>query len=89
MSEIHRTVIRLNMRNPVHKKAWDYLTGMDKGIFKSYSHVAAVAIAEYFDRYYQVKGPDDEQLAKRIAEMLQVAVKPAEENEIPWDFLGS
>lgn len=91
MSDIHRTIIRLNMKNPVQKKAWEYLSGMDKGVYKSYSSVIAVAIVEYFDRQYHGTVYDEDRLVRRIAEMLRVVPKPADEStesDIDWGFLG-
>ena len=91
MSDIHRTIIRLNMKNPVQKKAWEYLSGMDKGTYKSYSSVVAVAIVEYFDRQYHGAVYDEDRLIRRIAETLQTVPKPADEtteSDIDWGFLG-
>ena len=75
MSEIHRTVIRLNMKNPIHKKAWDYLTNMDRSVFASYTQVVSMAIVDYFDRYYKKKEDYEERLLRRIAEVLQESGK--------------
>lgn len=94
MSDIRCTELRFNMKIPIHKKAWDYLTGMDKGTYKSYSSVIAVAIVEYFDRQYHGTVYDEDRLIRRIAEMLQMMPKPAEEivesteADIDWGFLG-
>ncbi len=56
MSEnIKCTNLRFNTDNETHRKAWDYLQTMDKTIFKSYSCAVAVAVTEYFDRYYKLK----------------------------------
>lgn len=50
MNEIHSTNLRLNMRKESNRKAWEYLQAMDKGQFKSYSNVIALALVEFFER---------------------------------------
>ena len=50
MNEIHSTNLRLNMGKESHRKAWEYLQTMDKGQFKSYSNVIALALVEFFER---------------------------------------
>ena len=53
MSEnIRSTNLRFNLEKDTQKRAWQYLQTMDKQHFKSYSNVIAVALVEYFDRYY-------------------------------------
>ena len=50
MNEIHSTNLRLNMGKESHRRAWEYLQTMDKGQFKSYSNVIAMALVEFFER---------------------------------------
>ena len=50
MNEIHSTNLRLNMGKESHRKAWEYLQTMDKGQYKSYSNVIAMALVEFFER---------------------------------------
>ena len=50
MNEIHSTNLRLNMGKESHRKAWKYLQTMDKGQYKSYSNVIAMALVEFFER---------------------------------------
>ena len=50
MNEIHSTSLRLNMGKESHRKAWEYLQTMDKGQYKSYSNVIAMALVEFFER---------------------------------------
>lgn len=53
MSEnIRSTNLRFNLEKDTQKQAWQYLQTMDKQHFKSYSNVIAVALVEYFERYY-------------------------------------
>ena len=54
MSEnIRSKNLRFNMEKDTQKRAWQYLQNMDKQQFKSYSNVIAVALVDYFDRYYR------------------------------------
>ena len=50
MNEIHSTNLRLNMGKESHRRAWECLQTMDKGQYKSYSNVIAMALVEFFDR---------------------------------------
>ena len=50
MNEIHSTNLRLNMGKESHRRAWEYLQTMDKGQYKSYSNVIALALVEFFGR---------------------------------------
>lgn len=52
-SNIRNTNLRFNLNKGLQRKAWDYLQTMDKQEFKSYSHVIALALVDYFDRYYR------------------------------------
>ena len=54
MSEnIRSTNLRFNLEKDTQMRAWQYLQTMDKQHFKSYSNVIAVALVEYFERYYR------------------------------------
>ena len=54
MSEnIRSTNLRFNLEKDTQMRAWQYLQNMDKKHFKSYSNVIAVALVEYFERYYR------------------------------------
>ena len=55
--ELKKFVVRFNLSNPLHQKAWSFLQPMDRDKFKSNTNLVAVAIAEYFERYY--KNEDD------------------------------
>ena len=50
---IRSTNLRFNLEKDTQMRAWQYLQTMDKQHFKSYSNVIAVALVEYFDRYYR------------------------------------
>ena len=50
---IRSTNVRFNLEKDLQNKAWQYLQTMDKQKFKSYSHVIAISLVDYFDRYYR------------------------------------
>ncbi len=67
MSEnIRSTNLRFNLEKDMQMRAWQYLQTMDKQHFKSYSNVIALALVEYFDRYY--RSQDDPYLETRERE---------------------
>ena len=52
---IRTTNLRFNLEKELYRNAWEYLQTMDKQKFKSYNHVIALALVEYFNRYYQTQ----------------------------------
>ncbi len=70
MSRKRGTSIRFDLDDPIGMKAWEYLQTMNKKVFKSYSHAVAVALVEYFDRYYDEsdKPSEKQDLAKLVAD---------------------
>jgi len=52
---IRSTNLRFNLEKDTPRRAWEYLQRMDKMQFKSYSHAVAIALVEYFDRYYRTQ----------------------------------
>jgi hypothetical protein len=76
--------LRFNLNKPLDSKAFEYLQGMDKSQFKSYSHAAALALTEYFQRYY-IKSDDpyfetrerEEKFVQRIVAQIGTAVEKA------------
>ena len=54
-NNIRSTNLRFNLEKDLQRKAWDYLQTMDKQEFRSYSHVIALALVDYFDRYYRTQ----------------------------------
>ena len=51
MSNIKCTTLRFNLDKPLDRQAWDYLQGLNKDEFKSYSQAISVAVTEYFKNY--------------------------------------
>lgn len=82
-----RTVcLRFNMDKPLHKKAFEFLKSMDKSAFKSYTQAAALALTEYFERYF--KKCDDpyfetREREERFIEQIVAAVGSAVEKALP------
>ena len=54
-NNIRSTNLRFNLEKDLQRKAWEYLQAMDKQEFRSYSHVIALALVDYFDRYYRTQ----------------------------------
>ena len=52
---IRSTNVRFNLDKEIPAQAWQYLQTMDRQEFKSYSHVIALALVDYFDRYYRTQ----------------------------------
>ena len=86
MSNIRTVCLRFNLDKPLHKKAFEYLKSMDKSAFKSYTQAAALALTEYFERYY--KESDDPYLEtrereERFVEQIVTEVGSAVEKALP------
>lgn len=92
MSEnIRSTNLRFNLDKDVQNRAWQYLQTMDKQKFKSYSHVIAISLADYFDRYYRLQ--DDPYLETREREerfvaQIVSAVESAMDKALPVYLAG-
>ena len=92
MSEnIRSTNLRFNLEKDTQMRAWQYLQTMDKQHFKSYSNVIAVALVEYFDRYY--RSQDDPYLEtrereKRFVNQIVSSVESAMEKTLPMFLAG-
>ena len=50
MSGIFTTTLRLNLENKDDRRAWEYLRGMDRTRYKSYSSAIVTAINDHFSR---------------------------------------
>ena len=92
MSEnIRSTNLRFNLEKDTQLQAWQYLQTMDKQHFKSYSNVIAVALVEYFDRYY--RSQDDPYLEtrereERFVNQIISSVESAMEKTLPVFLAG-
>lgn len=88
---IRSTNLRFNLDKDMQNRAWQYLQTMDKQHFKSYSNVIAVALVDYFDRYYRRK--DDPYLEtrereERFVEQIVSSVESAMEKTLPVFLAG-
>ena len=86
MSNIKCTTLRFNIDKPLDREAWDYLQGMDKDKFKSYSQAVALAVTEYFKRYYRRKDDpyfETREREERFVEQIVTAVEAAVEKVLP------
>ena len=54
-NNIRNTNLRFNLDKEQQRKAWEYLQTMNRQNFKSYSQVIALALVDYFDRYYRTQ----------------------------------
>ena len=66
------TNIRLNLNRPADRQAWEYLQGMDRKKYKSYSRAVVAAVNDYFlrqerravDPYLETREKEDAFLQK-------------------------
>ena len=91
MSEnIRSTNLRFNLEKDTQKRAWQYLQNMDKQQFKSYSNVIAVALVDYFDRYYRSQDDpyfETREREERFVNQIISSVESAMEKTLPvwWE----
>ncbi len=52
--KIINTNVRFNLENDADRQAWEYLQGMDRKKYKSYSRAVVIALNEYFSRQEQL-----------------------------------
>ena len=92
MSEnIRSTNLRFNMETDTQQRAWQYLQTMDKQQFKSYSNVIAVALVEYFDRYYRSQDDpyfETREREERFVNQIISSVESAMERTLPVFLAG-
>lgn len=92
MSEnIRSTNLRFNLEKETQCRAWQYLQTMDKQHFKSYSNVIAVALVEFFDRYYRSQDDpyfETREREERFVNQIVSAVEHAMEKTLPVFLAG-
>ena len=92
MSEnIRSTNLRFNLEKDTQMRAWQYLQTMDKRQFKSYSNVIAVALVEYFDRYYRSQDDpyfETREREERFVNQIVSSVESAMEKTLPVFLAG-
>lgn len=92
MGEIKSVLIRLNLENPEHKQAYEYLRNKNRIEYKSNSDFIAKAVNAYCNKNHS----DIEQIIKRcFAEVMAdmtISTKEtpvfADSEDIAWDFIG-
>lgn len=88
---IRSTNLRFNLEKDTQRRAWEYLQMMDKTQFKSHSHAVAIALVDYFDRYYRTQ--DDpyfktREREERFVQQIVSAVQAAMEKAMPLFLAG-
>lgn len=88
---IRSTNLRFNLEKDTQKRAWQYLKTMDKQHFKSYSNVIAVALVEYFERYYRSQDDpyfETREREERFVNQIITCVESAMEKTLPVFLAG-
>lgn len=91
IENIRSTNLRFNLEKDTQKRAWQYLQTMDKQQFKSYSNVIAVALVEYFDRYYSSQDDpyfETREREERFVNQIISSVESAMERTLPVFLAG-
>lgn len=86
MSNIKCTTLRFNIDKPLDQQVWEYLRSMDKDEFKSYSRAVALAVTDYFKRYYKrIDDPyfETREREERFVEQIVAAVENGVEKALP------
>jgi len=88
---VHSTNLRFNTEKETQRRAWEYLQGMDKKQFKSYSQVIAVALVDYFERYYRLKDDpffETREREERFVDQIVASVESALTKALPVFLAG-
>ena len=91
IENIRSTNLRFNLEKDTQKRAWQYLQTMDKQQFKSYSNVIAVALVDYFDRYYRSQDDpyfETREREERFVNQIISSVESAMERTFPVFLAG-
>lgn len=68
--KIINTNIRLNLMNEQDRQAWNYLQGMDRKKYKSYTRAVVLALNDYFSRQEQIEADPYLETRKKEDEFL-------------------
>ena len=91
IENIRSTNLRFNLEKDTQIRAWQYLQNMDKQQFKSYSNVIAVALVEYFERYYRSQDDpyfETREREDRFVNQIISSVESAMERTLPVFLAG-
>ena len=88
---VHTTNLRFNTAKETQRRAWEYLQGMDKQRFKSYSQVISTALVEYFERQSKLRDDpflETREREDRFVEQIVAAVESALTKALPVFLAG-
>ena len=88
---VHSTNLRFNTEKEMQRRAWEYLQGMDKRQFKSYSQVISAALVEYFERQNRLKDDpflETREREERFVDQIVAAVESALTKAMPVFLAG-
>ena len=88
---VHSTNLRFNTEKEMQRRAWEYLQGMDKRQFKSYSQVISTALVEYFERQNRLKDDpflETREREERFVERIVASVESALDKALPVFLAG-
>lgn len=88
---IRSTNLRFNLEKEPQRRAWEYLQSINKAEFKSYSHAVALALVDYFNRYYKSQNDpylETRQREERFVAQIVAAVETATEKTMPVFLAG-
>lgn len=88
---VHSTNLRFNTEKETQCRAWEYLQGMDKQQFKSYSQVISTALVEYFERQNRLKDDpffETREREEKFVDQIVAAVESALTKALPVFLAG-
>ena len=88
---VHSTNLRFNTEKETQRRAWEYLQGMDKQQFKSYSQVISAALVEYFERQNRLKDDpflETREREERFVDQIVASVESALDKALPVFLAG-
>ena len=88
---VHSTNLRFNTEKETQRRAWEYLQGMDKRQFKSYSQVISAALVEYFERQNRLKDDpflETREREERFVDQIVAAVESTLTKTLPVFLAG-
>ena len=90
--KIINTNIRLNLMNEQDRQAWNYLQGMDRKKYKSYTKAVVLALNDYFSRQEQIEADPYLETRKKEDEFLnrvEEAVERGARQSMPLVLAGN
>lgn len=88
---VHTTNLRFNTEKETQRRAWEYLQGMDRRQFKSYSQVISAALVEYFERHNRLRDDpflETREREERFVEQIVSSVESALTKALPVFLAG-